>query len=81
MIMLVLASTRRLPQAVTALMFTRTGAAAGAWPAVVGRGWRSPVGGCGAAFPAAATTLFPICLALLAAAAASPCHRPAWSST
>jgi hypothetical protein len=44
---------------------------AGAWPAVVGlSGVAVVVGGCGAAFPAAATVLFPVCFALLAAAAA-----------
>ena len=44
---------------------------AGAWPAVAGvTGVAVVVGGCGAAFPAAATMLFPICFALLAAAAA-----------
>jgi hypothetical protein len=35
------------------------------------------VGGCGAAFPAAATMLFPICFALLAAAAAFTLDEPA----
>ena len=44
---------------------------AGAWPEVVGvTGVAVVVGGCGAAFPAAATMLLPICFALLAAAAA-----------
>ena len=39
---------------------------AGAWPAVAGvTGVAVVVGGCGAAFPAAATTLFPLCFALL----------------
>ena len=51
---------------------------AGAWPAVVGvTGVAVVVGGCGAAFPAAATTLFPICFALLAAAAAFTLDEPA----
>ena len=51
---------------------------AGAWPAVVGlSGVAVMVGGCGAAFPAAATTLFPICFALLAAAAAFTLDEPA----
>ena len=44
---------------------------AGAWPAVAGvSGAAVVVGGCGAAFPAAATMLLPICFVLLAAAAA-----------
>jgi hypothetical protein len=44
---------------------------AGAWPAVAGvSGVAVVVGGCGAAFPAAATALLPVCFALLAAAAA-----------
>jgi hypothetical protein len=44
---------------------------AGAWPAVAGvSGVAVVVGGFGAAFPAAATVLLPICFALLAAAAA-----------
>ena len=34
-------------------------------------------GGCGAAFPAAATMLLPVCFALLAAAAASSLDEPA----
>ena len=51
---------------------------AGAWPAVVGlSGVAAVVGGCGAAFPAAATMLFPICFALLAAAAAFTLDEPA----
>jgi hypothetical protein len=50
---------------------------AGAWPAVVGvTGVAVVVGGCGAAFPAA-TMLFPICFALLAAAAAFTLDEPA----
>ena len=45
---------------------------AGAWQAVAGvTGAAVVVGGCGAAFPAAATVLFPICFALLAAAASA----------
>jgi hypothetical protein len=51
---------------------------AGAWPAVTGvSGVAVVVGGCGAAFPAAATMLFPICFALLAAAAAFTLDEPA----
>ena len=51
---------------------------AGAWPAVVGvTGVAVVVGGCGAAFPAAATALLPICFALLAAAAAFTLDEPA----
>jgi len=51
---------------------------AGAWPAVAGvSGMAVVVGGCGAAFPAAATMLFPICFALLAAAAAFTLDEPA----
>ena len=51
---------------------------AGAWPAVVGvSGVAVVVGGCGAAFPAAATALLPICFALLAAAAAFTLDEPA----
>ena len=51
---------------------------AGAWPAVVGlSGVAVVVGGCGAASPAAATMLFPICFALLAAAAAFTLDEPA----
>jgi hypothetical protein len=51
---------------------------AGAWQAVVGvTGVAVVVGGCGAAFPAAATMLFPICFALLAAAAAFTLDEPA----
>jgi hypothetical protein len=51
---------------------------AGAWPAVVGvSGVAVVVGGCAAAFPAAATMLFPICFALLAAAAAFTLDEPA----
>ena len=51
---------------------------AGAWPAVVGvSGVAAVVGGCGTAFPAAATVLLPICFALLAAAAAFTLDEPA----
>jgi hypothetical protein len=51
---------------------------AGAWPAVAGvSGVAVLVGGCGAAFPAAATMLLPICFALLAAAAAFTLDEPA----
>jgi hypothetical protein len=51
---------------------------AGAWPAVLGvTGVAVAVGGCGAAFPAAATMLFPVCFALLAAAAAFTLDEPA----
>jgi hypothetical protein len=51
---------------------------AGAWPAVAGLSGAAVVaGGCGAAFPAAATVLLPICFALLAAAAAFTLDEPA----
>ena len=51
---------------------------AGAWPAVVGvSGVAVVVGGCGAAFPAAATVLLPVCFTLLAAAAAFTLDEPA----
>ena len=51
---------------------------AGAWRAVAGvTGLAVVAGGCGAAFPAAATVLFPICFALLAAAAAFTLDEPA----
>ena len=51
---------------------------AGAWPTVLGvTGVAVVVGGCGAVFPAAATMLFPICFALLAAAAAFTLDEPA----
>ena len=51
---------------------------AGAWPAVAGlSGVAVVVGGCGAAFPAAATLLLPACFALLAAAAAFTLDEPA----
>ena len=51
---------------------------AGAWPAVTGlSGAAVVVGGCGAAFPAAATMLFPIAFTLLAAAAAFTLDEPA----
>jgi hypothetical protein len=51
---------------------------AGAWPAVAGiSGAAVVVGGCGVAFPAAATVLLPVCFALLAAAAAFTLDEPA----
>ena len=51
---------------------------AGAWPAVAGlTGVAVVVGGFGAAFPATATMLFPICFAMLAAAAAFTLDEPA----
>jgi len=51
---------------------------AGAWPAVAGiSGAAVVVGGFGAAFPAAATVLIPVCFALLAAAAAFTLDEPA----
>ena len=51
---------------------------AGAWPAVAGISGVAVVGGgCGAAFPAAATMLLPICFVLLAAAAAFTLDEPA----
>jgi hypothetical protein len=51
---------------------------AGAWPAVAGvSGVAVVLGGCGAAFPAAAAMLFPVCFALLAAAAAFTLDEPA----
>ena len=51
---------------------------AGAWPAVAGlSGVAVVAGGCGAAFPAAATMLFPVCFALLAGAAAFALDEPA----
>ena len=51
---------------------------AGAWPTVAGlSGVAVVVGGCGAAFPAAATMLLPICFALLAGAAAFSLDEPA----
>ena len=51
---------------------------AGAWPAVAGvSGVAAVVGGCGAAFPAAASVLLPICFTLLAAAATFTLDEPA----
>ena len=51
---------------------------AGAWPAIVGlSGVAVVLGGCGAAFPAAASVLLPICFALLAAAATFTLDEPA----
>jgi hypothetical protein len=59
-------------------MMVRSMLRAGAWPEVVGlSGVAVVVGGCGAASPAAATMLFPICFALLAAAAAFALDEPA----
>jgi hypothetical protein len=51
---------------------------AGAWPAIVGlSGVAVVLGGCGAAFPAAASVLLPICFTLLAAAATFTLDEPA----
>jgi hypothetical protein len=51
---------------------------AGAWPAVTGvSGAAVVMGGCGVAFPAATTALFPIAFTLLAAAAAFALDEPA----
>jgi hypothetical protein len=51
---------------------------AGAWPAVTGvTGVAVVVGGAGIAFPVAAALLFPVCFALLAAAAAFTLDEPA----
>jgi hypothetical protein len=51
---------------------------AGAWPAVAGlTGVAVVAGGCGAAFPAAATMLLPVSFTLLAAAAAFTLDEPA----
>jgi hypothetical protein len=51
---------------------------AGAWPAVAAiSGLAVVVGGCAVTFPAAATVLFPVCFALLAAAAAFTLDEPA----
>jgi hypothetical protein len=59
-------------------MMIRTILRAGAWPAVAGiSGVAVVVGGCGVAFPAAATVLFPIAFTLLAAAAAFVLDEPA----
>jgi hypothetical protein len=59
-------------------MMVRSMLRAGAWPAVVGiSGVAVVVGGCGVAFPAAATVLFPIAFTLLAAAAAFVVDEPA----
>jgi hypothetical protein len=59
-------------------MMVRSMLRAGAWPEVVGlSGVAVVVGGCGIAFPAAAAMLFPICFALLAAAAAFALDEPA----
>ena len=59
-------------------MMVRSMLRAGAWPAVTGVSGAAVVaGGCGAAFPAAATMLFPIAFTLLAAAAAFVLDEPA----
>jgi hypothetical protein len=59
-------------------MMIRSMLRAGAWPAVTGvSGAAVVVGGCGVAFPAAATELFPIAFTLLAAAAAFTLDEPA----
>ena len=59
-------------------MMVRSMLRAGAWPAVTGvSGAAVVVGGCGIAFPAAATMLFPIAFTLLAAAAAFALDEPA----
>jgi hypothetical protein len=59
-------------------MMVRSMLRAGAWPAVTGvSGVAVVVGGCGAAFPATATMLFPIAFTLLAAAAAFALDEPA----
>ena len=59
-------------------MMVRSMLRAGAWPAVTGvSGAAVVVGGCGIAFPAAATMLFPIAFTLLAAAAAFVLDEPA----
>jgi hypothetical protein len=59
-------------------MMVGTALRAGAWPTVAGvSGVAVVVGGCAAVFPAAATMLFPICFALLAAAAAFTLDEPA----
>jgi hypothetical protein len=59
-------------------MMTGSVLRAGAWPAVAGvTGVALLVGGCGAAFPAAASVLLPISFTLLAAAAAFTLDEPA----
>jgi hypothetical protein len=59
-------------------MMIRSMLRAGAWPAVTGvSGAAVVVGGCGVAFPAATTALFPIAFMLLAAAAAFALDEPA----
>jgi hypothetical protein len=51
---------------------------AGAWPAVAGlSGAAVAMGGCGVAFPASATAMFPLAFTLLAAAAAFVLDEPA----
>ena len=76
-IMLVLAAVGRVHPRRRRVMI-RPMLRAGAWPAVAGiSGVAVVVGGCGAAFPAAATVLLPICFTLLAAAAAFTLDEPA----
>ena len=59
-------------------MMVRSMLRAGAWPAFTGISGAAVVaGGCGVAFPAAATVLFPIAFTLLAAAAAFVLDEPA----
>ncbi len=59
-------------------MMVRSMLRAGAWLAVTGvSGAAVVVGGCGVAFPATATALFPIAFTLLAAAAAFALDEPA----
>jgi hypothetical protein len=59
-------------------MMVRTMLQAGAWPAVTGvSGTALVVGGCGVAFTATDTVLFPIAFTLLAAAAAFVLDEPA----
>ena len=59
-------------------MMVRSMLRAGAWPAFTGiSGAAIVAGGCGVAFPAAATVVFPIAFTLLAAAAAFVLDEPA----
>ena len=59
-------------------MMVRSMLRAGAWPAVTGiSGAAVVVGGCGVAFPGAATVLVPLAFTLLAAAAAFTLDEPA----
>ena len=77
LILLVLAGPRRVHPPPDRVM-TGPVLRAGAWPAVAGiSGVAVVVGGCGAAFPAAAPVLLPVCFALLAAAAAFTLDEPA----